>query len=505
MQAQLQQYDRILSLIEKLSEEEKTVLDEILTAELPRWTPIEGPQSAAYYSDADILFYGGAAGGSKTDLLLGLSLNQHNKSIIFRREGTQLVAIVDRLSEIIGTRDGYNGQTHVWRLPDRQIEFGSCPNAGDEVRFQGRSHDLIAFDEIGNFLESQFRFLCGWNRTTVPGQRCRIVCAGNPPTSSEGEWVIQYWGPWLDPQHPYPAKPGELRWYAMLDGKEQPVDSGAHFDYKGKKIKPKSRSFLPSSIADNPFLMATDYEATLQALPEPLRSQMLEGSFVAGKEDSPWQVIPTAWIDAAMGRWKETGKVGQMDSVGVDVARGGPNTKNKGDNTVIACRFGTWYAPLKKYPGKETPDGPTTAGLVVSEVRDKAPIHVDVIGVGGSVVDHLRGLNIHVEAINGADAAPVGATDKASGRLKFRNMRAFLYWQFRESLDPKHGDNLALPPDSKLKADLCSVHWKLTAGGVLIESKEDIIKRLGRSPDDGDAVIYCSVNTVKSTGKDGVG
>ena len=56
MQAQLQQYDRILSLIEKLSEEEKTVLDEILTAELPRWTPIEGPQSAAYYSDADILF-----------------------------------------------------------------------------------------------------------------------------------------------------------------------------------------------------------------------------------------------------------------------------------------------------------------------------------------------------------------------------------------------------------------------------------------------------------------
>ena len=63
----------------------------------------------------------------------------------------------------------------------------------------------VFFDEIGHFLESQFRFLIGWMRTSTPGERCRVVATGNPPTSAEGEWIIQYWGPWLDPQHPYPA------------------------------------------------------------------------------------------------------------------------------------------------------------------------------------------------------------------------------------------------------------------------------------------------------------
>jgi hypothetical protein len=72
-----------------------------------------------------------------------------------------------------------------------------------------------------------------------------------------------------------------------------------------------------------------------------------------------------------------------------------------------------------------------------------------------------------------------------------------LWWQFREALDPKTGKNIALPPDSALKADLCTPLWKLSAQGIQIESKEDIIKRLGRSPDRGDAVVYCSVDIIK--------
>ena len=50
----------------------------------------------------------------------------------------------------------------------------------------------------------------GWNRSSVPGQRCRVVVGSNPPTTAAGLWVILYWAPWLDPMHPYPAKPGEL-------------------------------------------------------------------------------------------------------------------------------------------------------------------------------------------------------------------------------------------------------------------------------------------------------
>jgi hypothetical protein len=88
-------------------------------------------------------------------------------------------------------------------------------------------------------------------------------------------------------------------------------------------------------------------------------------------------------------------------------------------------------------------------------------------------------------------------------------MRSQIWWQFREMLDPKIGLGIALPPDSELKADLCAPLWTLTPSGILIESKEDQVtatgvripglkRRLGRSPDRGDAVVYCSIQTAKT-------
>jgi hypothetical protein len=469
---------------------------------LPVWTPIPGPQLEAFESEADILYFGGAAGGSKSDLLLGLSLTQHRQSLILRREATQTQALIDRMTEILGSRDGYNSQHLIWRLTGRQVEFGSCPNPGDELKWQGRPHDLLAFDEIPLFLLSQFRFLQTWLRSTISGQRCRIVCTGNPPTTQDGRWVIDYWAPWLDDKHPKPALSGELRWFTTIDGEDIEVADGTPIEHKGELIKPLSRTFIPSRVTDNPFLSVTPYMSVLQALPEPLRSQMLKGDFKAGMEDSQWQVIPTAWVDAAMARWTAGGKRGGMDSAGVDVARGGK------DKTVISTRYANWFDTLKTFPGTETPDGPTAAGIVVSAIKDGAPVHVDVIGVGGSVVDHLRQNNVQVVDINSAEASPPGAVDRATGRLKFKNKRAELWWRMREALDPQFGENVALPDDKELRGDLCAPMWSLTTQGIVIEPKEDTIgsdgvkvaglkRRLGRSPDKGEAVVYCLVSTPK--------
>src|SRR3981189_2997714 len=103
---------------------------------------------------------------------------------------------------------------------------------GDELKYQGRPKDLLALDEATNFLEAQARFLMGWVRTTIPGQRCRAVLTFNPPTTTEGQWVLQFFGPWLDENHPNPAKPGELRWFAVIDGKDTEVASGQSFRHK---------------------------------------------------------------------------------------------------------------------------------------------------------------------------------------------------------------------------------------------------------------------------------
>ncbi|MBK8772689.1 MAG: terminase, partial [Rhizobiales bacterium] len=391
----------------------------MLASDRAMWRPLAGPQSQAYHSQADEIFYGGAAGGGKTDLLLGLALTAHARSIIFRREYPQLKAIVDRSYELVGDQGRFNVQSNTWKLDGRTLEFGAVQYDHDVNKYQGRPHDLKCFDELPNFTEYQYTFLSGWLRTTRRGQRTRIVSAGNPPTSADGEWVIRRWAAWLDRSHPAPARPGDLRWYARVDGKEVEVETGAVFQHKQERIQPLSRTFIPARLTDNPFLAASGYGGRLQALPEPLRSQLLYGDFSVGLDDDPWQCIPTEWVRMAQARWRERERPdAPLTTVAVDVARGGK------DKTVLSKRYGTWFAPLIKHPGQTTPDGPAVAGLVLQAIDAGAnpSIHVDVIGVGASVYDNLRQLeNLRVAAVNFAEGS--GAMD-LSGRLTFANLRA---------------------------------------------------------------------------------
>jgi hypothetical protein len=237
-------------------------------------------------------------------------------------------------------------------------------------------------------------------------------------------------------------------------------------------------------VRDNPVYLASDYVSRLQALPEPLRAMLLFGDFKAGTEDDPWQVLPTEWVRQAQARWRPDGGAGlPLDVLGVDVARGGQ------DRTVLAGRRGTWFSPLSKHPGTSTPDGPAVVALVERAVAadPEALVNVDVIGVGSSVYDLCRAGRVgRPRPVNFAEAC--GRRDRA-GVLHFANLRAYAYWSLREALDPANGDGLALPPDPELLADLTAPRWEMRAGGVLVESKERIIKRIGRSPDCADAVV----------------
>ncbi len=459
------------------------------------WSPQPGKQTLAFHCEADELFYGGAAGGGKTDLVLGLSGTAHRHSVIFRREYPRLRGIIERSHQMFDLHGRYNDSAHIWRLNDgRVIELGALQYEKDKEDWRGRAHDFYAFDEITEFSESQFRFVTGWLRTTVAGQQCRIVCTGNPPSDAQGEWVIQYWGPWLDPQHPNPAQPGELRWFAMLDGKHVEVESGAPIAHKGETITPRSRTFIPARLEDNPILEATGYRAQLQNLPEPLRSQMLFGDFGATHTDDVWQCIPTAWVLAAQARWETTDKPDlALRTLGVDVAHGGI------DNTVIAPIYGTWFDTLKVHPGVTTPDGAITAKFVTDvldenatstddgqPVKCDAPVYIDAIGYGASAYERLRDVHDRTIAVNNSSKSD--ATDK-SGRYGFSNIRAEDYWKLREALDPQSGEAVALPPSRELRVDLCAPRYKIVGGKIALESKDDIKKRTGRSPDYGDAVV----------------
>lgn len=475
-------------LLAYLTPEELAELDALIVSDPTIWRPLPGPQSLAFHSEADIIGYGGAAGGGKTDLACGKSLTQHQKVLVLRREATQLTGIIDRFTELIGGRDGYNGAERIWRLPGKQIEFGSTPNLDDWNKYQGRPHDLLVFDEAANFLEAQVRALLGWLRSVDPAQRCQALLTFNPPTTAEGRWITAFFAPWLDKKHPKPARPGELRWFAMIDGEEVEVESGEPFQHGADLIKPMSRTFIPSRVSDNPYLMGTGYMATLQSLPEPLRSQMLYGDFNAGIEDDPWQVIPTAWVEAAQARWKRPDKLAPMDSLGVDVARGGR------DNTILARRHGMWFDEALVYPGKATPDGPTVAGLTIAAKRDDAVVHIDVIGVGSAPYDFLNEAGQQVVGVNVAESAT--GTDK-SGRLRFKNLRSELVWRMREALDPTNNTGIALPPDPQLLADLTAYTWELSGSTIYVASREQIMEKIGRSPDYGSAYVLALLDTPK--------
>ncbi len=211
----MSEIDRLAASLSGLPEEEMATLQEEVAGATKIWVPNIGPQTEAFFNPADELFYGGQAGGGKTDLIVGSAITVHQQSLILRRFANDAIGVAERAMDILGSREGFNGQSLKLRLGDgRAIDFGGCKDEADKERYKGRPHDLIGFDEVCDFLQSQYEFIIAWNRSVDPEQRCRVICAGNPPTTAEGLWVIQRWAPWLNPNHPkYPFPDGELLWY----------------------------------------------------------------------------------------------------------------------------------------------------------------------------------------------------------------------------------------------------------------------------------------------------
>lgn len=453
------------------------------------WVPNPGPQTAAYFCEADEAFYGGEAGGGKSDLLVGLGLTAHRSSLILRRNKGDAKKLAKRARATAGPGYSFNGQDFILTTADgRELEFGGLQFEDDKERHKGRDHDLKAWDEISDFTESQYVFVNGWNRSAKEGQRSRIVATGNPPTRPEGFWVLRRWGAWLDHNHPNPAKPGELRWYAVDDlGNDIEVEGPGPHELPNcrQPVLARSRTFIRSRVTDNPDLVRSGYQATLDQLPAHLRSAYRDGNFAATINDDDWQAIPTSWIEAAQQRWEN--KIpprSRMTAMAVDVAPSG------GDKRVICWRYDGWFAPLQAERVVDK-TGRLTASEVVKHRRDRCPVIVDMGGGwGGDALLAMKDNGIDCFAFNGVVVSNARTRD---GKWKFRNKRAEAVWRFREALDPSQegGSVVCLPTDPELKADLAAYRYEETIGGILIEDKEDMKKRLGRSPDKGDAAIMC--------------
>lgn len=507
-------------LLDYLEPEEKEVLLDLLSM-LPVWMPDSRntPQCEAFESEAFEVLYGGAAGGGKSDLLLGVARTNHRRSLLLRREFPDLErSLISRSLEFYGDRKFYNSSKHVWNIDGKRIEFGHMERIGtpqepgDEQGYASAPYDFIGFDQLEQFTKYGYEFMISRARSADgENQSVRVVSSANW-VGENLEWIIRRWAPWLDPAHPNPAKPGELRWYYRLKGEDEEreaPDNTPIWDAPANDwVIPRSRTFIPAGLQDNPYL-TDDYKAALQLLPEPLRSALLYGELHATLTDDAYQVIPRAWVKAAMRRWTENPPDSEKNKplvIGDDMARGGD------DKMILASRRGNWFDKLKRYPGREITSGAKATkplieyleqlhlaertdkplieykddGISLPIIKSKVPVNVDVIGIGASAYDTARLHGINAKPINFSELSD--ATDK-SGQLHFVNKRAEYYWKFRDALDPTENSTVALPPDPELEADLCAARWIPQTNGIKIEPKEEIKKRIGRSPDSADAVV----------------
>jgi hypothetical protein len=209
----------------------------------------------------------------------------------------------------------------------------------------------------------------------------------------------------------------------------------------------------------------------------PLYRSKVLGEF---SEDSEWQVVRTSDVAACRIGRDEPHPAADLLPVelGVDVGGGG-------DETVIRERRGRvagreWRARTDR-PEKIAP-------LVLHAIRESGAtaVKIDSIGVGFGVIGELRN-----KGLRGVQIIAVNVAEKASRPDKFMNLRAELWWEVGRGLSERKGWDLsAMENADTTVAQLVEPQWDTDPQGrIRVEKKEEIIKRLGRSPDNADALL----------------
>ena len=198
-------------------------------------------------------------------------------------------------------------------------------------------------------------------------------------------------------------------------------------------------------------------------------------------------LIPYEWIEIANENWHRLQEEGFTPTkscrLGSDVAGMGR------DDSVLCPRYGNYVPKFEVHQSAGKADHMHVAGMHISYLSDEnAKAFIDTIGEGAGVYSRLEELGYkNVFSCKYSEGAR-GLHD-ITGQYEFANMRAYCYWSLRDWLNPKNGFGAALPPCDKLMEEATETHWRFQSDGrIIIEPKEEIKKRIKRSPDYMDAL-----------------
>lgn len=337
---------------------------------------------------------------------------------------------------------GYVNQTEWW-VDGQLVADGTRPADHDPAAFQGihQKHVLVILDEAAGVPQTIWDAAEG----LITNESARILAIGNPadPTSHFARI----------------CKPGTGWNVIHIDALETP-------NFTGEPVPPYLSDLLISTTWVEERRAQWGEQSALWI-------SKVRGRFPEDAEDT---VIPLSYIRQVQ---VDTHPAGLPVELGVDVGAGG-------DQTVIQERRG---ARAGRTWAMDTRDPMEVVGRTVRCIQDTqaTAVKVDVIGWGWGVAGRLEELKR--ERVHGAKIVRVNVGEGASDREKYVNLRAQIWWEVGREQSQQRGWDLTDLGDDVV-AQLIEPKWKLDSRGrIQIEPKDETKARIGRSPDQADALL----------------
>jgi len=345
---------------------------------LKRWCPHKPTTKQSRFLDLDCYeaFFGGAAGGGKSDALLMGALQYVDipeySALILRKSYTDLAlagAVMDRAYGWLGgTAAHWNGTDKTWTFPSgARLTFGYLDTDKDKYRYQSAEFQYIAFDELTQFPESSYRYLMSRVRRTSGSKVPLRVRSASNPGGVGHQWV---------------------------------------FDRFVADSSDSNRVFVPSLLGDNPYIDAEEYRKSLSQLDETTRRQLELGHWVQDTQGLVYKysVSRNSVERLPEGKWRYV--------LGVDFGA---------SQIEATTAFATWAFNSQETEKVYLVECTRHAGMIVSTIAEQIQALMEVYDYEKMVADQgALGVG-YIEELKRRHNLPVHPSKKAN-KLGFRKL-----------------------------------------------------------------------------------
>lgn len=440
-----------------------------------RYDPRRNPKQVMFHSRPEMYkLYGGALGGGKTGAIVNEAIQllldyPGNFGLLMRKTWPSFRDTALPQLEKFMPRE----LVSFWNLTDKiigllngsRLRYGGIGDGKDDWQnFMGGEYGFIALDQAEEFSEQEFKMLSTRLRLKLPEIRYYFLLTCNP---SQG---------WLKERFIETSRPNHI--------------------------------FIPALPTDNLANLPSDYlQNMLQILDENQVKALLKGDWnAAGAPDDLYSYLQ---LKEAFDRKPEGGFPIEY---GVDAARSGDDKTaiTRREGMTVRLVFSAQGLDLMRSTGEIWRDiFALPLAKLIKDGLKRITIKVDADGLGAGIVDRLEEQKAEKEAlVMGSimaglskkeqeeieksgfkfrfDIVEIHGAAAARDKVRFRNQRAEIHWGLRELLK-----DLSLPLPREVMSQFLSIKYKVnSAGQIEIIEKDKIKEKLGRSPDEAEAVIY---------------